>query len=180
MAKPLPTWPTLIRGLCGAILGAAVGAVAPAAIVFGGAACWWYARGTSEIDRMYDRHAVLPDIPGLVVAGATVFACAGWATLAARGTHRFARTLAIVVAITVPLGCVVGWLVRSVELTPVRYKGVEHPAWYPSEVAVAIVCFVIPIAVAAILTAVRGHDASRSETVTWKSAAAGAKSGRAE
>jgi len=180
MAKPLRTCPTLLRGLCGATLSAVVGAVAPAAIVLGGTACWWYAWGSSEIDRAYDHHAVLPDIPGLVVVGATVFACAGWATLAPRGTHRFARTLAIVVAITVPLWCVVGWVVRSMELTPVRYKGVEHPAWYPSEMTVAFVCLVIPIVVAAVLTAVRGHDASKSEMVACGSAAADAKSGLAE
>jgi hypothetical protein len=179
MAKPPRTWATLLRGLYGAILGAVFGAVVPAAIVLAGAACWWHAWGSAEIDRAYDRHAVLPDIPGLVVVGATLFACAGWATLAPRGRHRFTRTLTIVVAITVPLWCVVGWVVRSMELTPVRYKGIEHPAWYPSEMAVAIVCLVIPIVVAAVLTAVRGRDASKSDTVASGSAAADAKTGLA-
>jgi hypothetical protein len=179
MAKPPWTWPTLLRGLHGAILGAVFGAVAPAAIVLGGAACLWHAWGSSEIDHAYDRHAVLPHIPALVVMGATLFACAGWASLAPRGAYRFTRTLAIVIAITVPLWCNTGWVVRSTELTPVRYKGIEHPAWYPSEMAVAIVCLIVPIVVAAVLTAVRGHDTSKSETVASGSAAADARSGSA-
>jgi hypothetical protein len=137
--------------------------VAPAAIVLGVATCWWSAWGSAEIDRAYDLHVVLPDIPGLVV-GATVFACAGWATLAPRRTHRFARTLANIVTITVPLWCVVGWVVSTMGLTPVRHKGVEHPAWYPSEIAVAIVCLLVPILVAAVLTAVRDHNASKAAT----------------
>jgi hypothetical protein len=150
MAKPPWTWPTLLRGFYGAILGAVVGAVAPAVIALGGAACWWHAWGSSELDRAYDRHAVLPHIPGLVVIGATLFACAGGATLAPRGAYRFTRTLAIVIAITVPLWCSIGWVVRSLEFTPVRYKGTEHPAWYLSGMAVAIVCLIIPIVVAAV------------------------------
>jgi hypothetical protein len=165
MAKAIWTWSILLRGLYGAILGAVFGAVAPAVIVLGGSACWWHAWGSSEIDRAYDRHAVLPDIPGLVVIGATLFACAGWATLAPRGTYRFTRTLSIIVAITVPIWCGVGWVIGSIDLTPVRYKGIEHPAWYPSEMAVAIVCLIIPIVVSAVLTVVRGHDNSKSETV---------------
>jgi hypothetical protein len=120
MAKPPWTWPTLLRGFHGAILGAAFGAVAPAVIVLGGAVCWWHASRSSEIDRAYDRHAVLPHIPGLAAIGAILFASAGWATLAPRGTYRFTRTLAIVIAITVPLWCSIWWVVRSMELTPVR------------------------------------------------------------
>jgi hypothetical protein len=162
MLKPPGNWPIVLRGLYGAILGAVFGSVVPAAIVLGGAAWWWHAWGSSEIDRAYDRRAVLPDIPGLVVIGAILCACAGWATLAPRGTYRFTRTLAIVVGATVPLWCGVVSVVRSMELTPSRIKSVEHPAWYPSEVAVAIVCAIIPIAVAAILTVVRCDGNSTS------------------
>ncbi len=152
--------PSPLRGLYGALLGAAVGAVVPVAIVLGCTVCWWHAQGSSELDRTYDRHAVLLDIPSLVVVGATVFACAGWATFAPRGSHRFAGTLAIVTGITVPLWYVVLWVVRKLEFTPTRYKGVEHPSWYPSEIAVAIVCLAIPIVVAVTLSALREHRAS--------------------
>ena len=162
----LRSWPIPLWGLYGALMSAIVGAVIPTAIVLGGATLWWHARGSSDLDRSYDRNSVLPSTPSLVVVGAVVFACAGWATFAPRGKHRFARTLAIVVAITAPLWAVVVWLVRELELTPVRYKGLEHPAWYQSEIAVAIVCLVIPIVVALILSAVRDHGASNSEKVT--------------
>ncbi len=155
MLKPPGTWPIVLRGLYGAILGGVIGAVVPAAIVLGGAACWWHAWRSSEFDRAYDRRAVLPDIPGLVVIGAILCTCAGWATLAPRGCYRVTRTLAIVVGITLPLWCGVVWVVRSMELTPSRIKSVEHPAWYPSEVAVAIICAIIPIVVATVLTVVR-------------------------
>jgi uncharacterized membrane protein len=162
----LRSWPIPIRGLYGALISAIVGAVVPAAIVLVCTTLWWHAQGSSDLDRTYDRNNVLPDIPSLVVVGAVVFACAGWATFAPRGKHRFARTLAIVVAITAPLWAVVGWFVRELKLTPVRYKGVEHPAWYQSEVAVAIVCLAVPIVVAVSLSAVRDHRASNSEEVT--------------
>jgi hypothetical protein len=66
------------------------------------------------------------------------------------------------------------------ELTPVRHKGRKHPAWYPSERAVAIVCLLIPMVVAAVLTAVRDHNTANTETVASGSSVADARSRLAE
>lgn len=159
------TWSTVYRGLLGASLGAVFGAVVPAAVVFGAATCWWEAWGKSDLDRAYDRYAVLPELCALAVVVGTFFGCAGWATLAPREPRRFARTLAIIVATTLPLWYVILGVVHSMELTPVRYKGLEHPAWYPSEIVVATILLAIPVAVAAALTRASGQGFPSSEPI---------------
>jgi hypothetical protein len=145
----------LPRGLFGAISGAVIGAVAPAALAMGFTACRWVIFGTAEFDRVYDLRHLRSDMIGPVIGCSVVFACAGWTTLAPRvGRYRFAWTLATLFLITLPLW----FVVVSMELTPRRYKGVHHPEFYPSELMVVIGP---PIVVAIILTAVRARRVSK-------------------
>ncbi|MHC5539301.1 hypothetical protein ACYOEI_13870 [Singulisphaera rosea] len=156
-------WPTFYRGLLGASSGAVFGAVGSAAVVFGVATCWRHARGTSDLGRAYDLYAVLSELCTYAVVVGTFFGCGGWASLAPREPRRFARTLAIIVGATLPLWFVILNVVKAMELTPVRHKGFEHPAWYPSEIVVATILLAIPVAVAAALTRASGQGFSNSE-----------------
>ena len=63
-----------------------------------------------------------------------LLAAAGWATFAPAGRHRFAATLAIVFVSSMGLWFMLGWM----QLTPQRFKGIDHPEFYPSELMVLI------------------------------------------
>ncbi len=87
-----------------------------------------------------------------------VCACAGWATFAPAGKYSFAWSLAIIFVGSLVAWMVLGWM----ELTPRRYKGVDHPAFYPSELLVLIVP---PSLAAAFLTMIRVRRAPKSDTL---------------
>jgi len=90
---------------------------------------------------------------GPVVGCTVVFACAGWATFAPVGAFRFAKSLAIVFVMSLPLW----FFLASMQFTPRRIKSVEHPAMYPSEF---MVIAGPPVLAAAMLTAVRARKES--------------------
>lgn len=77
-----------------------------------------------------------------------ICACAAWVTFASSGKHRFARSLAIIAAVSLGAWLAVGWM----ELTPRRLKGTEHPRFDPSEWMLLIGA---PIATAAVMTVFR-------------------------
>ena len=137
-----------VRGLLAAVVGASAGAVAPIAIMVACVVLRWWITGASDFDRRYDIGWIRENLPGPVIGCAMVCACAAWATFAPRGSFRFARTLAIVTAISFCLWFVVG----SMELTPRRLKGIEHPMFYPSEL---LLLMGPPIVAAALVTAIR-------------------------
>ena len=117
-----------VRGVFAAVVGALVGGVAPIVVLAAGTVIRWWITGASEFDRRYDIGWVRNALPGPVVGCATICA-ARRATFAPRGRYRFARSLAVITAISLGVWLVVG----SMELTPRRLKGIEHPMFYPSE-----------------------------------------------
>jgi hypothetical protein len=151
MAKSQSTRLNLLRGLLGAVLWGGVGVAAPAATLFAiTVARWLYLSypGTSVFDLRVDLVPLSKDLIAPVIGCAAVLASAGWAAYAPVGAFRFAKSLAIVFAMSLPLW----FILTSIKLTPRRFKSAEHPAMYPSEFLV-IVC--PPSIVAALVTAAR-------------------------
>jgi len=74
-----------------------------------------------------------------------VGAATGWATRAPHGRHRIARTLVLVVLGSIPIVALLSRLKEPIH----RYKSIEHPLYYPSEV---LFLALPPITVAAVLT----------------------------
>ena len=87
-----------------------------------------------------------------VVGCAFVLGAAGWATYAPRGKYRFVTSLAIVFAASL---CT-WWTIKATGWLPLRLKAYIHPTMYTSE---AIALASPPLFVAIILTCVR----------TWRS-----------
>ncbi len=136
------------RGTCASALGALIGGTLPAAALMLFTFCSWFVAGASEFDRQVDLRRLREDLVWPVIGCAVVCACAAWTTFAPVGKYRFARTLAIIVAVCVPM-----WFVlNAMALTPRRLKGVGHPAIYPSEL---IELIGPPVLIAVILTVVR-------------------------
>jgi hypothetical protein len=83
-----------------------------------------------------------------VLGSAVVFAGAGWVANVTVPIRSLALSLFLVTS-----GSLVLWtLLGAAEITPRRYKSVEHPAIYPSEFLVLVTP---PILVAAVLTSLR-------------------------
>jgi hypothetical protein len=142
------------RGLLAAILCGLGGAVASVAVALGFTVCRWLVSGTTEYDRLrIDLRSLESDMVIPIIGCAIVFACAGWATFAPAGTYRFARSLVVVFLVSVALWYVIG----SMELTPRRYRGIEHPLLYASEL---IVLMASPMLAAALLTVIRIRSAT--------------------
>ena len=134
----------LLRGTAAALIFGLLGFLAPALLLGVLATGHWIMEGTSE----FALNQVSDVALGPMIGVGLVLACAGWATFAPSGNHRFASTLAIIFAISV-----IGWIVLgSMNLTPPRYKNTEHPFMYPSE---AFVFFTPPILGALVLTLIR-------------------------
>jgi hypothetical protein len=142
----------LVRGVF-AVVGGSAGAVAPIAVLAAGTVIRWWITGASGFDRRYDIGWIRAALPGPVVGCATICACTAWATFAPRERYRFARSLAVITAISVCVWFVVG----SMELTPRRLKGTEHPLFYPMEWMLLIGP---PVAVAAVMTVFRLRGAA--------------------
>ena len=110
--------------LAAAVLLGALGFVVPILVVVGFTVCRWIVQGASEFDRGYDLHWLPQRLIYPAVGTAFVFAAAGWATFAARGGYRFARTFATIFAISVPC-----WFALAVlGISPPRYKKPRPPA----------------------------------------------------
>jgi hypothetical protein len=149
-----PSRLNLVRGFFATIVCTLVGAIAPICIMVSLSLLRWWISGASEWDRKYDIHCLKTSLFDPVIGCATVCACAGWVTFAPPGRFRFSLSLATIFAITMPI-----WFIAfSLEITPRRYKGIQHPAIYLSELMVLIVP---PILAAAIVTALRLRGVSQ-------------------
>jgi len=150
MAEPRQPPLKVLRGACGAVAGAAVAAVLVVVLYGGFMAGRWLLEDSTEFQRAVDLRAMREELVVPILGSAAVGAGAGWAASGPRGRHRFAWSFAAVFLASLPLWVVLG----SLELTPRRYKGVEHPAVYASE---ALVVVGPPLVVAAVLGFVRAR-----------------------
>lgn len=134
---------SIARGL----RGAAIGGFAAAALTV---VLWavFYQRG-------FDLRAARDELIGPILGITAIGGCAGWAAFAPAGRHPFARSFAIVFLGSLPLWAILG----SLELTPRRHRGFNHPAIYPSE---ALLLVSAPVVMAAILTLARVWPGGRS------------------
>jgi len=121
----------------------------------------WVIAGASEFDRNSDLQTLQNKIELPVIGCSLVCACAAWATFAPAGTFRFARSLAIIFAVCVPVWFILGHVVNTMGAVPLRLKGTHHPTLYPIE---WILLMAPPILVTAILTATRISNARRRGT----------------
>ncbi len=151
-----------LRGACATVLLGALGFVVPILVVVGFTVCRWIVQGASEFDRGYDLHWLPQRLIYPAVGTAFVFAAAGWATFAARGGYRFARTFATIFAISVPC-----WFALAVlGISPPRYKNLDHPLIYYAE---ALMFAIPPLAAALVLSIRRGYRSkSRGATADQK------------
>ena len=120
----------VLRGIGSALSLGVVGFLAPVLALLGFTALRWVVEGTSDFDRRFDldwlpKKAIFP-----AIGTGFVFAGAAWASFAPCGVHRFARTLAIVFAVSVP-----SWYALAIAgMTVPRLKSIQHPLIYPREV----------------------------------------------
>jgi predicted permease len=144
----------IARGIIAGLMGALIGAVVPVVVVATFTLLSWHFHDTLEGDRQYDiawwrMHAVPPLVGAAIYLGLTA-----WATYTPKRNCGFAKTLAIIFFTSVPLT----WLLAALHLTPTRYKNVEHPAMYFSEL---LLLLVPPLVMACVLVAARrsrAHD----------------------
>jgi hypothetical protein len=137
-----------VRGARAAVGFALFGAIAPIVFMVVFTLVHWGIGNASRIDWRGDIRQLEGGLLGPVIGCALVFACAGWATFAPRGSYRFARSLVLILVISLPLG----WFLGSLEITPRRFKGIRHPLLYFSELLVLVVP---PIVAATFVTAFR-------------------------
>jgi hypothetical protein len=92
-----------------------------------------------------------------VIGSAAIFGGAGWVAHVALPIRSIASSLFLMT-----FGSLVLWaLLGAAEITPRRYKSVEHPTIYPSELFVLVTP---PILVAAVLTSLRCMSKPSSES----------------
>jgi hypothetical protein len=108
--------------------------------------------GPTEVASEWFRSDLEEGIIYPVVGCAVVCACAGWATFAPAGKHSFALSLALISLVTLVLLFAIPWM----GLTPRRFKGMDLPVFYPSELMAMIVP---PGLAAAVLTLIRIRSA---------------------
>jgi len=145
------------RGLVGAGVAGIGTAALVVALSFAFLVCRWAITTSSSFDREYDLKDVLSWLPHTTLI-CTVFAgCAGWAAFAPPRDYSFPWTLALVAFSSLALGGVI----KSFEITPRRYKSIEHPFLYPSE---AMILFGVPVAVSAALALFRLRNKQRIST----------------
>jgi predicted permease len=147
------------RGIIAASIWAGAGPILTVLVVAGFQLLSWQFNNTPEIDRKYDMawwrmHAVPP------LVGISIYL--GTAALATYTPHRnqgFAKTLAILFGTALPFT----WFLAQLELTPKRYKSIEHPDLYFSEF---LLLFLPPLVIAGVLMAVRRSESRSSETAS--------------
>lgn len=143
----------VLRGIRAALLCGAIGGAAPILFVVTYTMGRWVIEGTSDFDRAYDLYRLPQVLVFPVIGTAFVFAAAGWATYAPKGSYRFARTLLLIAVISVP-----SWFaLAGMGMAVPRYKSIEHPPIYPRE---ALLLVVPPAVTAVVLTMLRS-DRSR-------------------
>ena len=143
----------LSRGLWATLLGALVGAFAPKGLALLIALYRWHVSGSPDIASNWAIDLdELMEYPA--VGCAAVCACAGWATYAPSGTHRFVVSLGFIFLVSL-----MSWYVLSWTALMPFYKGMEHSVFYPNEL---IAMIGPPIVAAALLTAFRIRRAPKS------------------
>lgn len=121
-----------LRGLRAALILGGLGAVAPLVLMLGLTVGGWAVLGATESDRPSDLVWLRSRMLGPTLGIGVLFASTGWAAFAPRRPHRFFPTFLSVCLLS--LG---GWFVLGLlQLTPRRFKGVDHPLFYPSELLV--------------------------------------------
>ncbi len=123
------------RGVISALLcssiGAAVTVLLIAAFVFGN----WFINDSIPVERDFDVRWLSTAWMVPAIGVSIYLGVAGFATFAPTINYGFARTLAIIFFVSIPLTSLLG----NLELTPKRVKSIEHPVLYPSELAVLLV-----------------------------------------
>jgi hypothetical protein len=145
------------RGIIAALIWAAAGIIVPVVVVGGYTILSWHFNDTLEVDRDYDiawwrMHAVPPLVGVPIYLGLTA-----WATYTPKRNHGFAKTLAIIFFTAIPST----WFLAALEMTPRRYKSIEHPDIYVSEF---LLFFLPPLIMSCILVAIRRSDSQHVDT----------------
>jgi hypothetical protein len=118
------------RGGGFALLFGVVGFAAPILLFLLFTVLCWLLNGSSEFDRKYDLCGIPDKLIFPAIGTAWVFAGTGWTVFASRGKRRFLQTLTVMVLISIP-----SWyLLAGMGMSPTRYKGIDHPLIYPSEI----------------------------------------------
>jgi len=138
------TW-SAYRGIIAALTGALVALVLVVLLYGGFIIVRGWIEGTSEFTRNDDLRIIWRELAFPFLGCGAVGAATGWATRAPHGRHRIARTLVLVVLGSIPIVALLSRLKEPIH----RYKSIEHPLYYPSEV---LFLALPPITVAAVLT----------------------------
>lgn len=139
-----------MRGFKFAALAGVIGFAVPVVVMAAATAARWAILASNEADRAYDLAWLPTNLAGAAIAFTFVFAGAGLATYAPNRTYRFLRTLGIVVLISIPSW----WALAACGMAHTRYKGIEHPIIYPSEV---LMLAIPPLVIACALGTLRSR-----------------------
>jgi hypothetical protein len=94
----------------------------------------WNAHPPTDFDRNLDLTELQRELPWPIVGASAVLAATGFANCAVSGHWRFVKSLLIVFVLSV-LTCCTSFLIG---ILPTRYRGVEHPSFYLSELIMFI------------------------------------------
>jgi hypothetical protein len=136
-----------LRGAGFALLFGIIGFAAPIFMVVVFTVLGWLINGTREFDRNYDMRRLSETLIFPAVGTAWVFAGTGWAVFAPHRKHRFLRALLVITFTSIPFW----YLLAFLGMSPRRYKGMEHPLIFPSE----ILLFAIPPLIIAFVLSMR-------------------------
>ncbi|HEY3964033.1 MAG TPA: hypothetical protein VGM05_05705 [Planctomycetaceae bacterium] len=148
----------VFRGLMMAVICALAGVTVSVAVLSAIAVCRWYAWGANDVDWRYEMSFVTNAMPSMISGFAAVFGAAGWATYAPRGSFRLAKTLAIILLVSLPLWFLVWYAAEWIGLSPRQSKD----DYAHAEFAGLLTVLTVSILTSAGLTAVRIRAAKQS------------------
>jgi hypothetical protein len=144
------------RGLLAALALSLIGAVSAVFVICAPVLANLLLTDTHAIERQFDIRWLGLTWIGPSIGVSAYLGLAALATYTPTTNFGFARTLAIIFFLSIPVTVFIGGL----ELTPKRVKSITHPLTYPSEIAI----FLLPPSVVAFLLL-----ASRVKSVSGKS-----------
>ena len=147
----------VIAALTCSSIGAASAVMLIAAFVLGN----WFINDSIPAEREFDTRWLSSAWMGPAIGVAIYLGLTGFAIFAPTINYGFARTLVIIFFVSIPLTILLG----NLELTPKRVKSIEHPVFYPSELAILIMP---PAGIAALLLASRLNGESNDKIATKK------------